>query len=497
MDSHKPPPLLTLPAELIHHVLSFLSSLDLVEVSQTCHLLHNHTLSDQLWQPFVQANVPGTILKSPYPATSWRSLYIDHHPYWFLSKHKIWFADNQHTGKLLIARYDPRLPAIEAYALVAERRQPTIPHWHWNPNAIIHTFSPRIQLDLNAPVLRLDTAALAQARRTGPDTGSRLQREIPMAVHGSSSTATTTTSAGLFSRLMLSRPLPPAAITPGTRVWPPATIPAPERTRNESRSRYRSSGHRPSRLRELSSTTFRLRKWVEFSGRAQRQPGLGTRVGEDVATFATLDPALYTPTAARPWRGIWCGDYAGHGCEFLVVMQPEEPGPLPEAAERALAWRSGSVGSGVSGGSAAMGEDGADGGGAEEGAASLGRDVGVEAGLGALRIGVEDLEERKYRGRIEAVKLTGDPNIPRGEYTFIAPDISRDGLLRVAQEEIFKGARVVRCVGHIAAGGFREDDFTPSQLILISHDKLAQYWEIFGHVSFYQRVDIDQFTRIP
>lgn len=346
MDSHKPP-LFTLPAELIYHVLSFLSPLDLVEVSQTCHLLHNHTLSDQLWQPFIQANVPGTILKSPYPAISWRSLYIDHHPYWFLSKHKIWFADNQHTGKLLIARYDPRLPAIEAYALVAERRQPTIPHWHWNPNAIIHTFSPRIQLDLNAPVLRLDTAALAQARRTGPDTGSRLQREIPMAVHG----ITTTTSAGLFSHLLLSRPLPPAAITPGTRVWPPATIPAPERTRRESMSHYRSSGHRPGRLHELSSTTFRLRKWVQFSGRAP-QLGLG-----DVATFATLDPALYTPTAARPWRGIWCGDYAGHGCEFLVVMQPEEPGPLPEAAEQALARWSASVGSEESGSSAAMGAD--------------------------------------------------------------------------------------------------------------------------------------------
>jgi hypothetical protein len=38
------------------------------------------------------------------------------------------------------------------------------------------------------------------------------------------------------------------------------------------------------------------------------------------------------------------------------------------------------------------------------------------------------------------------------------------------------------------------DDFTTSQLILISHDRLAQYWEAFGHVSFYQRVDIDQFA---
>jgi hypothetical protein len=35
-----------------------------------------------------------------------------------------------------------------------------------------------------------------------------------------------------------------------------------------------------------------------------------------------------------------------------------------------------------------------------------------------------------------------------------------------------------------------------SQLILISHDRLAQYWETFGHVSFYQRVKIEDFTHV-
>jgi hypothetical protein len=35
-----------------------------------------------------------------------------------------------------------------------------------------------------------------------------------------------------------------------------------------------------------------------------------------------------------------------------------------------------------------------------------------------------------------------------------------------------------------------------SQLILISHDRLAQYWETFGHVSFYQRVNMEDFTRV-
>jgi hypothetical protein len=40
------------------------------------------------------------------------------------------------------------------------------------------------------------------------------------------------------------------------------------------------------------------------------------------------------------------------------------------------------------------------------------------------------------------------------------------------------------------------DVYIPSQLILISHDTLAQYWEAFGHISFYKRVDIDKFVNI-
>ena len=47
-------------------------------------------------------------------------------------------------------------------------------------------------------------------------------------------------------------------------------------------------------------------------------------------------------------------------------------------------------------------------------------------------------------------------NIPRGEYTFIAPEIGDAGLVRVADEDIFKGARFVKSAGHIAQRGFRE-----------------------------------------
>jgi hypothetical protein len=37
------------------------------------------------------------------------------------------------------------------------------------------------------------------------------------------------------------------------------------------------------------------------------------------------------------------------------------------------------------------------------------------------------------------------------------------------------------------------DKYIESQLIMISPNRLAQYWVGFGHISFYQRVDIDKF----
>lgn len=40
------------------------------------------------------------------------------------------------------------------------------------------------------------------------------------------------------------------------------------------------------------------------------------------------------------------------------------------------------------------------------------------------------------------------------------------------------------------------DTYMTSQLILVSHDRLAQYWETFGHVSFYQRVNLDEFAKV-
>ncbi|TIA26750.1 hypothetical protein D6C81_00495 [Aureobasidium pullulans] len=514
------PRLLSLPAELVQSVLQFLEPTCLADVALTCRFLRNHALSDSLWQQHVNRQIPHP-LTSAAPLPSFRDLYITHHPYWFLCRNRIWFSDGEPNGKLLLARYDPRRGCIEAYAIVAEPGIRKFEHWEHDEDVSVHTFNPKVQLDLNSPVLKLDPGNPRRAHDYGPqhddDPGSHalpsLSREIMMDCSA---------NPGLYTSFMLSRDLPEVAIGPGTRVWPPMHIPALSRTRNASTRAFQALSHRPSTLDEVSQNTFRLRKWVEFSGRrhsssimalgaasridtALRFGGFAptimnagghamtVRMGEEVSTYATLPPSCYIPTKDKPWQGIWCGDYSGHGCEFLLLLQPNkgEERPLPDGMDHMLEWlatgryRRDSNSSESSDSSYASAQENQE---SDPEASSFQVPTSASSAITD--------EQDVYRGRIEAVKLTGDPNVPRGEHTFIAPDISDGGLVRIADEAAFRGARVVRSAGHIAGVGFAHDEYMPSQLILISPDCLAQHWIEFGHISYYRRVDLDSLGQI-
>ncbi|KAI5201406.1 hypothetical protein E4T39_05231 [Aureobasidium subglaciale] len=514
------PRLLGLPAELIQNVLQFLEPTCLVDVALTCRYLRNHAFSDSLWQQHVNGQIPHT-LTSAAPLPSFRDLYITHHPYWFLCRHKIWFSDSEPNGKLLITRYDSRRGCIEAYAIVAEPGIRKFEHWEHDEDVSIHTFNPKVQLDLNSPVLKLDPGnPRTQVRLPEDDNDNQSNQSLPLLSREIMMDCSA--PPGLYTSFMLARDLPEVAIGPGTRVWPPLKIPALSRTRNASTRAFQALSHRPSTLNEVSQNTFRLRKWVEFSGRRHSSSimalgaaerihnalgfggfaptlmhagghGMTVRMGEEVSTYATLPQSCYVPSKQKPWQGIWCGDYSGHGCEFLLVLQPDkdEEIALPDGMDHMLEWlatghyRRQSNSSQSSDSSYASAQEDQ----------NPGPSVAspYEPSTPATS-SVEGLDI--YSGRIEAIKLTGDPNVPRGEYTFIAPDISDGGLVRIADEAAFRGARVVRSAGHIAGVGFAHDEYMPSQLILISPDCLAQHWIEFGHISYYRRVDIDSLCQI-
>lgn len=458
---------LCLPTELIYHALSFLPPIDLAFVGQTCRLLHQLGVDDRLWYRYLLENTPNsrltTLAATPTSRLSYRAQFLAFHPYWFIPKYKIWYSDTIHTGRLIIARYSPARETIEAYALAAERGPSTLDWWDHNSEVIIHSFHPTVRLDLNQAVLKINVDSVANV-----PLHKRYTEEVIMDTHGGMPP-----TGGINSRLSLTRPLPSVAISSGTQVWPPQKLPAFSRVRNASDNGFRGTGHTPSKASELSEHTFRLRRWIDFPSRLASTRTMTMRMGEDVSTFATLPPETYTPTKEKPWRGIWCGDYSGHGCEFLVILQPDEPIELPEDAKSVLGIGTQRTDSETSFATAVSSQEITP---PDEEDTPIEVDANQPEALEAWENIVPtstghifapptstdagpssaSSDEHNHGGQLLAVKLTGDPNIPRGEYTFVVPDLGDSGLLRVADEKIFRGARIVRSAGHIASRDFRD-----------------------------------------
>ncbi len=421
-------PLLALPAELVYQILGSLPATSLALISQTCRLLCFLATDDRLWYPLVQQNIPAVQLTSPSPCRTFKELYTAYHPSWFLPRNKVWFSDTPHTGKLVIVRYDPRRGSIEGYRLVAEHGNHTFEVWEWNQDVIIHTFAPRVRLWLDDPIVKLD---LNSFKSESDD--RRTQREVRM--------ETGSAVQGIHSLLFFARRILPSLQDKSMALWPPRILPAPHRVRNESRDHFRGSGHKPQSFEEMSDMTFRIRKWMEFTHMGQPA---SVRMGEDVSTFSTLPEDCYTPTKEKPWQGIWVGDYSGHGCEFLVIIQSSKK-------ERPTSSRISSSSSSTSYASAMMEQPSEDTNGIGDEQVHDGNEEEEDE-----QEDDKDDDDPTYRGCLEAIKLTGDPNVPRGEYTWIAKDIGKKGFIRVADEATFRGARVVRSWGHIAGRFFKD-----------------------------------------
>lgn len=119
--------------------------------------------------------------------------------------------------------------------------------------------------------------------------------------------------------------------------------------------------------------------------------------------------------------------------------------------------------------------------------------------------------------RLEAVKLTGDENVPRGELTFVVPDLRN--IVEVETGKEWGGARVIPASGQVADTQFRNGKrcpkwvgndrglmrvvarFIPCNLLWIDNDDVALHWmfpdddDVGGgsgeFVNRYKRMDVD------
>jgi hypothetical protein len=210
--------------------------------------------------------------------------------------------------------------------------------------------------------------------------------------------------------------------------WPPATIPSECRVH-----RTADLDSQPEHLDQVSESAFRIRKWAHFGMGIQIFPvGSAHRT---MSTYGTLDPKLYTPTKKKPYQGIWVGDYSDQGCEFLLFFQPDSSVgadcvPVPQSTASIYPFH---------------------------------RPPQTDPGIQ----GSSSDQNTEY-GRLEAIKLTGDPNVPRGEIAFFAEDIGPGGMVRIADENTFRGARIVRSQIHVASRNFRDGMSPPPHFPFLS-----------------------------
>ena len=484
----------TLPPEILVSILAYLAPDDLGRVSGTCRVLYLYSIDDRLWRHHVQENVPGQQITSPHPYASFRELYSAHDPHWFLPKYKFWFSDSGLPGRIIMTRYNPREGSIEGFQLLCQNINTSFHTWHAPGPSIVSGFSPSLYLYYQIPALRLpgrpphtDTVDAHQSEPSSSKQSNGFRSEIFMAPAPLANYKSSFTYARSLSPSDLTTSTSP--VFPHNHVWPSphiasghrvlgAGLSQPMALRPEDRARSR---------REVCEKAFRIHKWLpkhhleEYpsmcmslhllfsthpihsthpsnttptprrpslklanqpspisavepgslashfvsaqgggsSGNAMRRNRASPapaciKLGEEVATYTTLDPAQYTPTPTKPFRGIFVGDYGGHGCEFVWIHQPDDDTPPPTVERR-------------------EGEPDAD-------------------------YAARQREAAVYRGRLEAVKLTGDANVPRGEHTFVVDDLGEAGFVREETKDPFTGARVVRSKGHIANNGFRDGE---------------------------------------
>ena len=444
----KPTLLSGLPSEILYLIFSHLECPSLVSLMRTCRSLRKHVENDAIWENLIRRHVVKEHMpQTAYPAHTYRELYLSQHPYWFLPKNKLWFADTPGTGKLILVRYDPRRGAFEGHTVLARTRATEHQLGRFEGAAVfLHYDRPTVHIpfeEANDTSMKM-APDLKDEKYRPAGRGEYLEGIRDKARLGRKQSPQTSST---------SDDMPPSS-DPDLPLWPPPNIPAQQRVQITTHDRASSDkeGHESFPCSQISEQIFRLHHCaINFPNRNMMMNLMD--MPQEVETWSTLDAALYTPTPEKPYQGIWSGSYGDHGIEFLLVMQREtvadelQNAPMGTLVDEDSRLDLLMDGLGIQKN-------------AEVGETSPNMNVPGNMADDDPQTGETTSAKEKdgsfaCGGRIEAVKLTGDSNVPRGEYSWIANDIGPAGFVGIGKVA-FPGVRVVRSQGHLASPGFQD-----------------------------------------
>ena len=102
--------------------------------------------------------------------------------------------------------------------------------------------------------------------------------------------------------------------------------------------------------------------------------------------------------------------------------------------------------------------------------------------------------------RLEVIKVTGDPNVPRGQYSWVVPDLTQPG--RICEEPEFRGVRAVVGSAQIAHTFFSRPQWIPCEgihaapaqtdlVFLQSYNEISVHWRMLQQISSFKRINLE------
>ncbi|KAF8420515.1 hypothetical protein EV426DRAFT_644436 [Tirmania nivea] len=519
--------LCSLPNELLLQILTYLPPVSLCSLAKTCSFFSQLTLDDTLWHAFVAQ----LRISSPAPYKSFRELYVSLRPHLYLAPH-LWFSTRRIGGSLYVFRYNPQTGNIEGVPLVGLRG--------WNgprsgtggeggyisdddQTLSIATFKrPKVRCFGNDPKVKIvcgpDTyydkkTGLMVDRATGDTWKSGEEGVVSLGrvklVPRDPRAETTARPKGVnhissyseddsdeheqldVSQLQLGIPTTPRTPVRDNHdrtLWPPSMIPSREYVRLPPIGK---------------GGAHSMADWDVNVTSPQELPHAFPR--SDSNAIPTYCSSLFPEPPLTPLDESFAFDhvYVYRSMENSNVWAPPTSCSVFQTVDlftkvHPSLYTRQALSSTIE---------------PEKANTDLG---GVWLG-DYFTHGPEFLlfqHPRKYNKRLEVTKLTGDINVPRGEYTFIVPNIGHDSedgrsnlpssFVRYAQPatdpKIWSGKPVYKGQGQLAHRGFTRRTWNEMELVVLdsgsvpekNNGEVAVVWKVLHHASRARRVDVDR-----